>query len=143
MFIGEYIHTIDEKRRLAIPSKFRKDLGKKAVVTRGIENCLVLYPIDTWEKLAEKLSSLPTGRGEARSFMRLMLAGAMDVSLDNLGRILIPDYLKKYAALKRNVTIIGLANRIEIWNQKTWEQYKAKTETKVVAIAEKLEELGI
>ena len=143
MFIGEYLHTIDEKRRLAIPSKFRKDLGKKAVVTRGLENCLVVYPMDEWEKLAEKLSSLPTSKEEARSFTRLMLAGAMDVSLDNLGRILIPDYLKKYAVLKKNICIIGLANRIEIWNQKTWETYKSKAETKVEAIAEKLEELGI
>ena len=143
MFIGEYIHTIDEKRRLAIPSKFRKDLGKKAVVTRGLENCLVLYPMDEWEKLARKLSSLPTSKKEARSFTRLMLAGAMDVSLDGLGRILIPDYLKKYAALKKNISIIGLANRIEIWNKKTWETYKSKAETKVETIAEKLEELGI
>lgn len=143
MFIGEYSHTIDEKRRLAIPSKFRKDLAKKAVITRGLENCLVLYPMNEWQKLAEKLSSLPTSKEEARGFTRLMLAGAMDVSLDSLGRILIPDYLKKYADLNRNVTVIGLGNRIEIWDEKKWQTYKLKTETKVEDMAEHLEELGV
>lgn len=143
MFIGEYTHTIDEKRRLAIPSKFRRALGKKAVITRGLENCLVLYPLNEWQALAEKLASLPTSRGEARSFTRLMLAGAMDTALDNLGRILIPDYLKKYAALEKNVAIIGLGNRIEVWDEKRWQEYKTKTETKVEDIAEHLEELGI
>jgi len=143
MFIGEYTHTIDEKRRLAIPSKFRSALGKKAVITRGLENCLVLYPLNEWTVLAEKLASLPTSREEARSFTRLMLAGAMDTVLDSLGRILIPDYLKKYAALEKNVAIIGLGDRIEIWDEKRWQEYKAKTETRVEDIAEKLEELGI
>lgn len=143
MFIGEYLHSIDEKRRMAIPSKFRKSLGQKAVITRGLENCLVLYPLKEWQVLAEKLAALPTSRGEARGFTRLMLAGAMDVSLDSLGRILIPDYLKKYAALKKNVAIIGLGNRIEIWDEKKWQTYKAKTESKVEDIAERLEELGI
>ena len=142
MFIGEYTHTIDEKRRLAIPSKFRSALGKKAVITRGLENCLVLYPLNEWTVLAE-LASLPTSREEARSFTRLMLAGAMDTVLDSLGRILIPDYLKKYAALEKNVAIIGLGDRIEIWDEKRWQEYKAKTETRVEDIAEKLEELGI
>lgn len=143
MFIGEYTHTIDEKRRLAIPSKFRRALGKKAVITRGLENCLVLYPLQEWEALAKKLASLPTSRGEARGFTRLMLAGAMDVSLDSLGRILIPEYLTKYAVLKKNVAVIGLGNRIEVWDEKKWQEYKAKTETKVEDIAERLEELGI
>lgn len=143
MFIGEYVHTIDNKRRVAIPSKFRKDLGKKAVVTRGLENCLVLYPLTEWQKLAEKLSSLPTSRGEARGFTRLMLAGAMDVIFDGLGRILIPDYLTKYASLKKNAAVIGLGNRIEIWDENKWQEYKNRTETKVEDIAEKLGELGI
>lgn len=128
---------------MAIPSKFRKDLGKRAVITRGLDNCLVLYPVEEWEKLAQKLQNLPAARGEARGFVRILLSGAVDVEFDKLGRILIPDYLKKYSLLKKNVVIIGLGNRIEIWDEKRWQDYKAKTETKVEDIAEKLEELGI
>ena len=143
MFIGEYIYSIDSKRRLAIPSKFRKVLGKKAVITRGLDNCLVLYPIKEWGELAQKLQNLPAARGEARGFVRILLSGAVDVVFDKLGRILVPDYLKKYADFKKNVAIIGLGNRIEIWDEKRWQDYKAKTETKVEDIAERLEELGI
>jgi len=143
MFIGEYTHTIDHKRRLAIPSKFRKVLGKKAVITRGLDNCLVVYPIKEWERVAEKLQSLPVSRVDARGFARLLLAGAVDVSLDKLGRILIPDYLKEYANLRRNVAIIGISNRIEVWDEKRWDSYKKSTEKEVGNIAQKLEELGI
>jgi len=143
MFIGEYIYSIDEKRRIAIPAKFRKNLGKGGVITRGIDNCLVLYPTEEWQKLVEKLQSLPAARGEARGFVRILLSGATDVKFDKLGRILIPDYLKKYAQLKKNVAIIGLGNRIEIWDKKMWESYKTRTESQVGSIAEKLEELGI
>jgi len=143
MLIGEYHHTIDEKKRLAIPAKFRKFLGKKAVITRGIDECLVLYPIQEWTKLAKKLESLPTTQREVRSFVRMMLSGACDVSLDKLGRILIPDYLKSYAGLKKNVAILGLSNKIEIWDAKTWEEHKKKTESAVGDIAERLKELGV
>jgi len=143
MFIGEYIYLIDEKKRLAIPSKFRKALGKKAVITRGLDNCLVIYPLKEWRKNAKKLESLPSGRVDARSFARIMLSGAVDVELDKLGRILIPDYLKSYAFLKKNVAIIGLSNRIEIWDEARWEEYKKKTEMAAVDIAERLKELGV
>ncbi|GBD34060.1 Transcriptional regulator MraZ [bacterium HR34] len=143
MFIGEYIYSIDEKKRLSIPSKFRKELGKKAVITRGIDNCLVLYPLKEWEKLAKKLESLPSSIKDARHFIRLMLAGAVDVSFDKLGRILIPDFLKDYAKLGKNVAILGLSNRIEIWDAKIWETQKKKSESMVEDMAEKLNELGI
>jgi len=143
MFIGEYTYTIDSKRRVAIPSKFRKDLGKKAIITRGLDNCLVLYPEQEWGKLAQKLQDLPAAKGDARGFVRILLSGAVDVSFDKLGRILIPDYLKSYASLKKNISIIGLGNRIEVWDEKKWRDYKTKTETKVEDIAERLEELGI
>ncbi|MCD6550559.1 division/cell wall cluster transcriptional repressor MraZ [bacterium] len=143
MFIGEYSHTIDSKKRLAIPSKFRKDLGKRAIITRGIDNCLVVYPVKEWEELAKKLGSLPASQVDARRFARIMLAGAMDVKLDNLGRILIPDYLKNYASLKKNVVVIGLFNRLEIWDEKKWQDYKKKTETVVGDIAGRLKELGV
>ncbi|PIS39711.1 MAG: cell division/cell wall cluster transcriptional repressor MraZ [Candidatus Nealsonbacteria bacterium CG08_land_8_20_14_0_20_38_20] len=143
MFIGEYTYLIDEKKRLAIPAKFRKELGGKAVVTRGIDNCLVIYPLPEWKKLAKKLESLPSSRLDSRVFVRIMLSGAVDVELDKLGRILVPDYLKNYASLKKNVSILGLSNRIEIWDEEKWQEYKKKTETEVGDIAERLKELGV
>lgn len=143
MFIGEYSHTVDAKKRLAVPSKFRTDLGKKAVLTRGLDNCLYLYPMKEWEKLAKKLSELPISRSDSRAFARLMLAGAMDVALDSLGRVLVPEYLKKYAGLGKKVVLAGLYNRIEIWDEVKWEAYKKKTNERVEDIAEKMNELGI
>ncbi len=143
MFIGEYLHTIDAKKRLSIPSKFRKLLGKQAVITRGLDNCLFLYPTKEWEVLAKKLSQLPLTQADARGFVRIMLAGAMNVTLDSLGRILVPDYLKKYADFSKKVIVAGLYNRVEIWNEKKWENYKAQTEKQVGNIAERLKELGI
>jgi MraZ protein len=138
MFIGEYSYSIDEKKRLAIPAKFRLALGKKAVLTRGLDNCLVIYPLKEWQKLAQKLESLPAGKIDARGFIRIMLSGAVDIALDKLGRILIPDHLKKYAFLKKNVVIIGLSNRIEIWDEGRWEEYKEKREKTVGEMAEQL-----
>ena len=143
MFIGEYTYLIDEKKRLAIPAKFRKGLGKRAVITRGIDNCLVVYPVTEWRRLAQKLEKLPSGGADSRGFVRLMLAGAVDVALDKLGRVLIPDYLKDYAFLKKNVSILGLSNRIEVWDSNRWREYKKKTEEKAGDIAERLKELGI
>ena len=143
MFIGEYSYTIDSKKRMAIPSRFRKELGKKAVITRGIDNCLVVYPMKEWENLAKKLGSLPATQVDARKFSRIMLSGAMDVNLDNLGRILLPDYLKDYASLKKNIVICGLFNRLEIWDADRWQEYKKKTEMSVGDIAEGLKELGL
>ncbi len=143
MFIGEYIHTLDSKKRLAIPSRFRSDLGKKAVITRGLDNCLFIYPINEWKKLAEKLGNLPVGQSNARGFMRLMLAGAMEVELDSAGRILVPDYLKKYAFLKKQTIITGVYNRLEVWDKSRWDIYKQKSESTIGDMAEELSELGI
>ena len=143
MFIGEYKHTIDNKKRLAIPSKFRKDLVKRAVITRGLDGCLVIYPVKEWAQTAKKLESLPTSQIEARNFTRIMLSGASEVELDKLGRILVPDFLKDYACLKKNVAILGISNRIEIWDEEKWQKYKRETEMAVGDIAEKLKELGV
>ncbi len=143
MFIGEYIYTIDHKKRVAIPSKFRKSLGKKAVITRGLDNCLVVYPIGEWQKLTKKLENLPNSKIDARGFVRIILSGAVDVALDKLGRILIPDYLKEYAGLKKDVVVIGLSNKIEIWDAQKWKDYREKTEKEIGNMAEKLQELGI
>ncbi len=143
MLIGEYQHNIDTKKRLSIPAKFRKDLGERAVITKGLEKCLVVYTLSEWEKLAQKLNNLPTSQADARNFARLMLSGAADVELDKLGRILIPDYLKNYASLKKNVTVLGLSTKIEVWDADNWEEHKQKTETSASDIAERLKELGI
>lgn len=143
MFIGEYLYTIDHKKRLSIPSKFRRTLGKRAVLTRGLDNCLVVYPLEEWRKLTKKLEQLPNGQIDARGFVRIMLSGAVDVKFDKLGRILIPDYLKKYALLKKNVAIIGLSNRIEIWDEKKWRDYKEKMEKEIGDMASRLQQLGV
>jgi len=143
MLIGEYKHTIDTKKRLAIPAKLRKELGKKAILTRGLDNCLFLFPEKEWQILADKLNKLPLGQRDARGFVRLMLSGAMDVDFDNLGRILIPDYLKSYASLKRKVIIMGLGTRLEIWDEEKWLAYKKNTEKEVGNMAERLGELGV
>jgi len=142
MLIGEYKHTIDEKKRLAIPAKLRKELGVGAVLTRGLDNCLALYPLDEWQKLADKLSKLPTGQIEVRGLTRVILSGAAEVEFDSLGRILIPDYLKQYAGVEKNVVIAGVFNHLEIWDEAKWETYKQKTEKEVGDMASKLSELG-
>lgn len=143
MFIGEYSHSIDEKNRLAIPTKFRSELKNGAVVTRGLDNSLFLYTKKSWNELAEKLAKLPISQAGSRAFSRLMLAGAMDVSLDKQGRINLPDYLKKYAGVKKKVVVAGLYNRLEIWDSITWENYKKGTEKNSGDIAEALGELGV
>ncbi|MDD5489994.1 MAG: division/cell wall cluster transcriptional repressor MraZ [Candidatus Moranbacteria bacterium] len=143
MFIGEYSHNIDPKKRVAIPSKFREDFSGRAVVTRGLDKCLFIYPMKTWEDLSSKLGSLPMGESGTRSFVRLMLAGAVDVDIDKLGRVLIPDYLKEYAGLKKEVVIAGLYNRLEIWDGENWNKYKKEAEKNTDEIAEQLGKLGI
>ena len=143
MLIGEYSHNIDAKKRLAIPSRLRRELGEKAIVTRGLDACLFLYPVSAWEKLVQKLGELSMGKGDTRSFTRLMLAGAQEVELDTLGRVLIPDYLKEYAGLKKRVVIAGVYDRLELWDEEHWKQYKRSAEHNADAIAEKLGELGV
>ena len=143
MFIGEYRHTIDTKKRLALPAKFRTELGKTVVITRGFENCLIVYPQKQWKIMSDKLGKLPVSQADARGFSRIMLAGAMEVGLDKLGRILIPEYLKKYASLKKNAVVCGLFNRLEIWDAKKWATYRGKMEKDLGNLAVNLKELGI
>lgn len=143
MLIGEYKHSLDPKKRMAIPARFRKEIGKKAVITRGQDQCLCVYPIEEWEKVAEKLSGLPTGSADTRNFVRLFLSGATDVEIDALGRILIPDNLKKFANLKDKVVIVGVYKRLEIWNEENWENYRERIEKQTDVLAEKLGELGV
>ena len=143
MFIGEYSHNLDEKGRLALPMKYRGDLAKGIVITRGLDNCLFLYPKSEWDKLADKLAELPISKANTRAFARLMLAGAMDVELDKQGRVIIPEYLRKYASLKKNTIITGLMNRMEIWDEDKWKTYKKSTEADSSDIAENLGEIGV
>ncbi len=143
MMIGEYTHNLDDKGRLAVPKKFRTDLSKGAVVTRGLDNCLFLYTKAEWKKLADKLAALPFSQANTRAFARLMLAGAMDVKIDKQGRIVLPDYLRSFAGLKKSIIVAGLYNRLELWDQKNWEEYKTKTEAASGQIAEQMYELGV
>ena len=143
MLIGEYRHTIDTKKRMALPARFRKELGTEVVITTGLDNCLAVYPLKEWEAISDKLGKLPEGQIEARGYARIRLSGAMAVELDQLGRILIPENLKKYASLNKNVVICGLSNKLEIWDAARWDVYKAKTEKEVGDLASKLKELGI
>jgi MraZ protein len=143
MFIGEYQHSIDPKKRLAVPSKLRSELKNKIVVTRGLDKCLFIYPLKVWDELAGKLGTLPVGESGTRSFIRLMLAGAVDAEIDKQGRILIPDFLKDYAGLKKNVIIVGIYNRLEIWDETKWKEYKRNAEKSTDEIAEQLGKLGV
>jgi MraZ protein len=143
MFIGEYTHSLDVKGRLAVPAKFRAELERGAVVTRGIDQCLVLYTLKEWNALAEKISQLPMNHANTRSLSRLLLAGAMDVQIDKQGRIIIPDYLRKYAGIGKKAVVAGLYNKIEIWDEGTWEQNKSQTESESQQIAETLNGFGV
>lgn len=143
MFIGEYKHTVDTKGRLSIPSKFRRKLKEGLVITRGLDSCLFLYPKKEWEKLATKLSQLPISQSNNRAFTRLMLAGAWDVKLDKQGRVVVPDYLRKYAGFTKKTVIAGLFNRLEIWDEQKWDKYKEGTEKSSNEIAEALGEIGV
>ncbi len=143
MLLGEYQHNLDQKGRVAIPAKFKEKLAAGAIITRGIDGCLFVFASKEWDDLARKLVALPLAQANSRAFMRLMLAGAMDVSLDAQSRILIPDYLRNYADLKKKIIVAGLYNRIEIWDADRWSDYKKKTEGASEEIAEKLGELGI
>ncbi|MDP3996735.1 MAG: division/cell wall cluster transcriptional repressor MraZ [bacterium] len=142
MLIGEYTHTIDEKSRVSLPSKFRKELGKNVVVTRGLDNCLFLYSPKAWAVISKKLGQLPFGQSDSRGFNRFMFAGAVEVDVDQLGRILIPDFLKSFAGLSEKVIFAGLYDRVEIWNEKHWGEYKKKIEDQGDQLAEKLGEIG-
>jgi len=143
MFIGEYQHNLDNKGRLAVPAKFRQLLAKGAVVTKGLDNCLFLYPKTKWEEMAQKFANLPISQAKARAFARHMLAGAMPVEFDSQGRINLPEYLRQFAVLKKEVIIAGLFDRLEIWDHEAWNKYKTGAEKDSGEIAEALGSLGV
>lgn len=143
MFIGEYSHNLDDKGRLAVPKKFRSELEHGLVVTRGLDRCLFVYTLAEWKEIATKLANLPFSQANSRAFSRLMLAGAMDLTVDKQGRVSIPEYLRTYAGLEKEVVVTGLYNRLEIWDSAAWDDYTTRTESESNDIAEQLTELGI
>ncbi len=143
MLIGEYIHTLDPKKRLSLPSKWRKELGKQVVVTKGLDSCLFVYPLKEWQKLTEKMSDLSLGTAETRSFNRFFLSGAVEAEIDKIGRILVPDFLKDFAQLDSKVVLAGVHSRIEIWDENKWNEYKKRIEGEADKLAENLGSLGV
>jgi len=143
MFIGEFHFTLDDKGRLSVPIGYRTALKDGAVVTRGLDHTLFLYPKEQWRSLAAKIAALPLSTADTRAFARLMLAGAMEVSIDKSGRITIPEYLRIYAGLQKQVVISGLYDRLEIWDKTAWQAYVAQTEADGDQIAERLGPIGL
>jgi MraZ protein len=143
MLIGEYIHTLDDKKRLSLPVKFRKEMGKKIVLTSGLENCLWIFTLKQWEKISAKLSEMNMLRADNRSFNRYMFGSATEVEVDTLGRMLVPDFLVERASLKNKVALIGVQDRVEIWNEEAWKAYKNVVEKEADGLAEKLGNAGM
>ena len=138
MFMGEYQHSIDEKGRLIIPAKFRDALGSTFVVTRGLDNCLFVYPQSEWATMEQKLKALPLMKADARAFTRFFLAGATECELDKQGRVNIPNNLREHAKLDKDCIVIGVSSRVEIWSKDIWEGYAKASEESFNEIAEKL-----
>ncbi len=135
--MGEFEHTVDDKGRLIVPARFREELGFKFVVTRGLDRCLFVYPLGEWEKLVgEKLQGLPLGKTEARAFVRTLMSGATECELDKQGRIVLPANLRAYAGLEKDVVVIGVSTRVEIWAKAEWEKYSAAAEASFSEVAE-------
>lgn len=143
MFIGEYQHSLDNKGRIIIPSKFREELGDTFIMTKGLDNCLFVYPKDEWKVLEDKLKLLPLTRKDARAFVRFFFAGATECELDKQGRILIPSNLREHSKLEKDAVIIGVSNRVEVWSKGQWDSYNDDDDLSYENIAEKMAELGI
>ena len=143
MFYGEYQHTVDPKGRVIVPSKFREGLGEKFIVTKGLDSCLFAYSMEEWTSLENKLKTLPFTDKDVRAFIRFFFSGATECELDKQGRILIPQNLREYASLEKDIFIIGVSSRVEIWNKTNWEAYSNDDSMSADKIAEKMAMLGI
>jgi MraZ protein len=142
--IGEYRHALDDRGRVAVPSRFRQRLSGGATITRWLDACVAVYPRDAWEELAEKLRALPLSNPQAREFARFMASGAVDAELDKQGRLLVPQYLRTYAGLETGeVVVVGALNHLEIWSASALDPYRGRMEDQPEAVAEKLQDLGI
>ena len=142
LLIGEYEHTLDEKKRISLPKTFRAALGKRVVMTRGLDNCLFVYSRTAWDTVAKKLQSLSFVNADTRGFNRFMLSGAAEVDVDGVGRILIPDHQKEFAGLQKRVVFTGVSDRVEIWNADRWRAYKHRIDKDAERMAKKLGEIG-
>jgi len=138
VFMGEFQHTIDEKGRIIIPAKFRDSLGTSFVLTRGLDNCLFVYPMEEWHALEQKLKRLPLMKADARAFSRFFFSGATECELDKQGRVNIPKNLAEYAKLEKDCVILGVTNRVEIWSKQVWDEYYQNSQQSFNEIAEKL-----
>lgn len=143
MFLGEYQHSLDAKGRITVPAKFRDELGINFVATKGLDNCIFLYPPQEWQRIEHKLHSLPFTRADVRSFTRFFFSGAAEMEIDKQGRILLPLNLREYAAIEKDLLIIGVGSRVEIWSDRKWAEYTAATASSYEALAESLDDLGI
>jgi MraZ protein len=143
MFMGEFQHTIDSKGRVAVPARFRDELGDKFVVTRGLDGCIFVYPMNEWTIIEEKLKTLPLTKADARAFVRFFFSGATECEVDKQGRILIPQNLREHASLDKEVVIIGVSTRVEIWAKERWDDYSNDAGESFEDIAEKIVDLGI
>lgn len=143
MLIGEYTHRLDEKNRLSFPAKFRTEAGKRVVITRGLDACLFIYPMESWKKIFAKFDDLPMGKSESRKFARFFIGGAVETDVDGAGRILIPDFLRSFAGLKDKVVFAGVHDRIELWDAGRWESYKKGALKEADALAENLGGVGM
>jgi MraZ protein len=143
MFMGEYQHTLDEKGRVIIPAKLRDDLGESFVITRGLDKSLFVYPMDEWNNVAVKMRELSTTNADARAFVRFFLSGAVEAELDKQGRVVIPNNLREHADIQKEIYILGVASRLEIWSKEVWEEYSKQAEESYESIAEKIVGLGI
>jgi MraZ protein len=143
MLIGEYKHTLDEKRRIALPAKFRRALGKKVIITRGLDSCLFVFSQTEWRSKVEKLNQLSMGQADSRAFARYFFAGATETDVDQLGRVLVPSELASHASLGSKAVLIGVNDRCEIWNEDAWNTYRASVEKEADRVAETLGEIGV
>ncbi len=141
MFTGEYHHTLDGKGRVIIPSRLREGLGDQFVITRGLDHCLFAYPNSEWVRLEQKMKNLPLTKRDSRAFKRLFFSGAMEVEADKQGRILIPQNLRDYAGIEKDIMFIGVSDRVEIWNESAWSQYFGEADDNYEELAEKLEDI--
>lgn len=142
MFMGEYQHSADEKGRVIMPAKFREELGERFIVTKGLDNCLFVYPLQEWAILEQKLKQLPFTRADARAFVRFFFSGATEAVLDKQGRVLLPNNLREYAKIDKDVVVIGISTRVEIWSKENWQAYSSEAEAGYETIAENIHELG-
>lgn len=143
MFIGEYEHSVDAKGRVIMPAKLREDIGENFIVTKGLDGCLFAYSKKEWSNFEEKLKTLPLTNKNARDFVRFFLSGAVECEIDKQGRFLIPSNLRTYASLEKEINIIGVGTRVEIWNRESWKNYSSEENISADEIAENMTMLGI